>query len=468
MTAEEGVAPPRAIASSVALVVATAGVAIGRIGGSATALTVAEVAILVYALLEAPRLHRGARIMAGAALASGALTAFAAGAGPVLLAALDRVAFFAALLTGLAFLREAGLTSPLLSRVGTSLVSQAPGLRYAVVSVGSHLASIVLNFGVMPLLGSAFQRDGSAAGGGCPRVRRRMNLALLRGFAAMTMWSPLSLSFAVTIASIRSVEWEHLVPLGMMMAALFMVFGWVLDRATGRDEGASPPTVVAGRLSPLRDLLFLVSGVMLTVIVASYGLATSLLDAVIVCSPVLGIAWLVVQSWDGGAMGAVGAAFRRLRARSPVMLPSYRNEIVILGGASFIGTVIAAFVPVGAVQDALVPLSLPPGVLVVLLAWTIIVAGQFGLGPLIVVTVLGAAIPDPAVYGVHPLLLGCAFMGGWGLAVGSAPVAAGILTLSNMAGVRASTIGRQWNGPYTVLGAVLLAGWLVLLDLVLA
>lgn len=459
------------VISALSLLLVTVCIVASRLADMPSASLLAQAALVLFCLAQSARIGPGAKMMVAAAFASAALVAFVATPLHILGAALERAAFFAALLTSLAILREAARASPVLLKAGASLVEQPPGLRYALISIGSHLASIVLNFGVMPLLGSAIRRTGEANGEGAGHIgnlQKRMSLGLLRGFATMPMWSPLSLSFAVTAASIASIQTHRLILCGLMTASIFMVFGFLWDRATetgSRVAGAAIPQ--GGHIRPLLEMALLVAAVISAVVLIAWLLSASSIDAVIVGCPVIGLVWLSCQVKTPGIRARLFQPVRLLVAQLQHTLPGQRDEIFILGGASFVGTVLAALIPVSALQTADASLSIPPAVLAVLIGWTVVIAGQFGLGPVLMVTVLGSAFHDPAAYGIDPVLLGVALMGGWGLAVGSTPVAAGILTLARIWNVRAGEIGRQWNGGYTIAASVVLAVWLLLLNAVL-
>jgi hypothetical protein len=284
----------------------------------------------------------------------------------------------------------------------------------------------------------------------------------------MTMWSPLSLSFAVTASSIASIETHRLILYGLMTASVFLVFSFLWDRATetGSHE-AGTATTRRGRIRPLLEMALLVAAVISADVLIAWLLGTSSINAVIVGCPMIGLVWLSCQVQTPGIGARLSQPLKLLAAQLQHTLPGQRDEIFILGGASFVGTALAALIPVSALQTADAALSIPPPVLAVLIGWTVVLAGQFGLGPLLMVTVLGSAFHDPAAYGVDPILLGVALMGGWGIAVGSTPVAAGTLTLARIWNVRAGEIGRQWNGRYTVAASVVLALWLSMLDLLL-
>lgn len=457
--------------SSIALIVCTVSTALVHTVSLHILSGPAIAGLLVYLLREGRCFGIAARILCAAAAGAGVAAVFLAPApSQILLEALDRTAYFATLLTALAVLREAALRSPLMEEAGASLLHHPSSLRYLVISLGGQLAAVILNFGVMPLLGGAIlgtrdaaQREKEPLG----ESRRRMCLALLRGFATMTMWSPLSLSFAVTFASVGTVKWQSLMLVGLGTAVLMSLFGFVWDivRHDRKDRAESNPMHQASRMemAPLLRLAGVVTVIVCLAWLVSWSLGVSLIDAVILTVPVIGIFWVMVQELPTKSLAALPRGFAYLSQNLAVSLPAQRNEVAIIGGTAFIGAIVAALMPERAAAF-LLNFGLPPIMVVVIMCWSVIAAGAIGIGPLIMVTVLGSTFSDPAQYGISPIVLGVALMGGWGLAVGSSPVAAGIITLAGMARVPARVIGQRWNGGYTVCGALLLAGWLVVLD----
>jgi hypothetical protein len=100
---------------------------------------------------------------------------------------------------------------------------------------------------------------------------------------------------------------------------------------------------------------------------------------------------------------------------------------------------------------------LPPLAVPLLVPVLLIVTGQIGLNPVAVVALLGAAIPDPASFGVSPTVLAFSCMLGWGLGVNMTPMSASAITTARWAGVSPWTVSTAWNTAYTM--SALLLGW---------
>ena len=90
----------------------------------------------------------------------------------------------------------------------------------------------------------------------------------------------------------------------------------------------------------------------------------------------------------------------------------------------------------------------------------LIATGQLGLNPVAVIALLGAAMPDPAAFGISPAVLAFACMLGWGLAVNMTPMSASAITTARWAGVSPWTVSTTWNAAFTF--SALLLSWLVI------
>ena len=146
---------------------------------------------------------------------------------------------------------------------------------------------------------------------------------------------------------------------------------------------------------------------------------------------------------------------------------SERNEVFMLSGAMFLGTVVTAFISPAATAHVIAVLGLPPLVLTILLAWSVVLLAQIGLSQIVTVTLLGGALAEIHGLGVNPLVLASGLMGAGALSACSTPVGAAILTIARLSGVPMRVVARDWNGRYVILGALALAGWLAVLHLCL-
>ncbi|WP_290648457.1 hypothetical protein, partial [Aquisalimonas sp.] len=145
---------PALIRSGLWMAVVLLGTIAYQLSGWAPLAVMAQLALLVYLIGQWSLLPRVAHVLLGvAALAVFGLPWFMASPGEALWLALERTIYFATFLACLSFLREAAESSPLVRRCGAVLINQPPAKRYATLSFGAYLIGVVLNMGVISLLG---------------------------------------------------------------------------------------------------------------------------------------------------------------------------------------------------------------------------------------------------------------------------------------------------------------------------
>lgn len=371
----------------------------------------------------------------------------------VLADGLGRAAFIATLFTALGILREAATTSDLVRRCGLFLAGQPPGRRYAALTVGAHLFSIILNFGSVALLGALIERslEGDRSERGRLRERRMMT-AIHRGFSTILAWSPLTVSMAVVLTALPDSDWAAVAPWGLATAAALTTLGWLIDRAIRPPRHlmrSGPRPRPDGSWTLILPIVGLVGGVFVVGFVLETALDVRLVTGVMMAAPVIAAAWLFGQT------GTLRATAGRLGDHVTIGFAAYRMELAILSSAAFIGSLIGALLPEAAVSAAIAAVPLPAWGLVAGLAWIIVGLGQLGLNPVLSVSAVAGALPAPAVLGLPPEAVAVALTGAWALTAASSPVAASSLIIGSMTGVGPGVAGRRWNGPYALAGLVI-------------
>lgn len=424
----------------------------------------AAAALALYLLLEGWAAQRGGRrIMAmGLAAAVAAIALKPDPWQPMLDAAIQAAALIG-LFTALGFLREAAETSPLIQRCGALMVRQPPGRRYLALALGSHLIGLVLNFGVLPLIGTMVVKGNTAeAAGGDARIvairQQRMMTAILRGFAIMTVWSPLSVSFTVMQSAVPGLGWWPLLGVQLGLAALLMGLGWLLDRrAFPPPPGQTTAGQPAADWRPAGHLALLVAAVVAASVGIAEMLGVPLVAGAMLVVPPAAVLWLIAQH------RAIVPALVHLGRRLTVSMPGFREEVTMLGGAMFLGSLLVSLIPAGETARLIGLIPLPPVVVLVLAAWLVMGLSHLGISQVVTVTVLGGALAALAGHGLPPLAVASGLMGAWALSACSTPVGAVVLSIARLAAVPMRTVARQWNGRFVLLGALVLAAWLAAL-----
>ncbi len=437
--------------------------------------TAAGLAILAFLLLEFPRQRRYAQaVFLG--LAALGLVGVAAASDPwaLFLASWRRGASYAAFFLALTALRDAAETSPLVRRCGRHLVAQPPGRRYAALTGGGYVFGVILSYGAIDLLGAMVARANTlAAAGGSDAVRRlrarRMLMAIYRGFALMNCWSPLNIMTAVVSTAVPAAPMRLLLPIAFVVSLGLLALGWAEDRLhaawRGLAGGARPET--EERWAIHLRVVALVALVMALSEATSQWLGVSLVAAVTLVVPLVGVAWALLQAAPllrrGGAAARrrVMASLGRRGRRFFLRVPGFRGEATVLAASGFMGAALGGALPAHGFAPAL---GVLPAVAIPLLVPVLLVAtGQLGLNPVGVVALIGAALPDPLAVGVPPAVLAFACMLGWGVGVGMTPMSASAITTARWAETSPWTVSTVWNGAFTA--AATLASWVVILAL---
>lgn len=448
--------------SALLLILAWAGTLVDQIGRLPAAGTVAGLALFLFLLLELPKARRFGRVLFGALTAAG-LVALLVVPDPLatFLESWRRGASYVAFFLALSVLRDAAERSPLVRRCGRHLVAQPPGRRYAALTAGGHVYSIILSYGAIDLFGVMVARANTlASAGGSSAVRairlRRMMLAVYRGFAAMNCWSPLNIMTAVVSSAVPAARFGLLIPLAFGFALMLLATGWAVDRASAARlvtrGGARPQT--AERWSIHLRIVALVLSVFAAAELAGYLLDTRLVTGVTLVVPAVGIGWMVLQARRYGWV----ASFGTLPGRLAVFLrriPAFRGEATVLGCGGFLAGGLSAALPQLGASDLLADASVPPLLVLFAIPVLVLATGQIGLNPIVLIGALGALIPDPAALGIAPSALAFACMLGWGLGAGATPISASSITTARWAGVSPWTVATVWNAPYTLIGLVL-------------
>ncbi|WP_211100573.1 hypothetical protein [Acuticoccus sediminis] len=374
---------------------------------------------------------------------------------------LSVAAFVAAFFSALTTLRHAAQTSPAIAACGRFLANQPPGRRYAALSVGGQLFSLLLNYGAIALLGSL--AASSAREEKDPEIRavrmRRMLLAIQRALVATLPWSPLSFAVAISTSLLPGTSWSTLVLPSFVSGLLLVGIGYALDTIfKPRVTRAAPRPPSEEGWGALRPLVLLL--VTLFSLVATLQILTGVRTVGVVASvvPFVSAGWVAAQAKRGNRI-----RYLRERALNYMRrdLLAYRGEITLLSMAAYIGTVGSTLVAEWLASIGTDLSQVPAGVILVALVWVFTFAGQVAMNPILTASMILPLLPTAAAMGVSPTSIQVAVTAGWALSGANSPFTATTLITGSFAGTSPWTVGLRWNGLYSILCGTALSVWVL-------
>lgn len=423
------------------------------LSGATFAAGLAQLLLVGFLLLGWSRFSSMARLLA---LACVAVSLFALWRLPspwtVLHEAAGGFVFLAAFMTALALLRLPAYRSRLIRHCGQSLLMQPPTWRYPMLSLGSTLFGIVLNFGVLNLFLSMIDKAntlGSAQGRAWLQEvrRRRMLVATLRGFTLAPLVSPLGIGVAVVLGNLEPLTWTELFPYVLVSAIVLFLLGWACDQIAGPRPRASAIVTERPSLMPLAAFSMLLLALVMLVFSLAAVLSLRLPQAVLIGVPLGAWVWLAWQCRRVGYAG-MGPATALLARRLPDVLGGIGNEVVALGSGAYLGYLSVAMLDPAQLEGISSLLVALGSWLPVMTLLMVVVLAQVGINPIISVTFLTSMVAQVGLEGVSLPLLGAALLAGWSLTMVSSPFTAAMMIMSRFTGMTARQIGLRWNGAF--------------------
>ncbi|WP_141246466.1 hypothetical protein [Actibacterium ureilyticum] len=412
----------------------------GAVFDNPTLSALAAVLAVIWIVLQWPRLIPLARRFAGLAAICAALAMLAAPQVALrLMTALVQGTGFAGLMMVLGLLRQPVKRAVVTRQAAEHLLSFRSGYRYGGVLAGAQFMALVFNIGIIAMIGDVTQPADGPDGRHDP-ARRAMVVAAMRGAALVTIWSPMSLGFAIVTAGVPAIEPLQLVAVAFAFTTVVVVLSgvWPLLPKEARLSDNTP----RGAELRAQTALFKVLGVSALLLVLTISLhrvlSLSFTLSAIVVLPVFAMVWLAFEPACG-----VGYAHRLRGALAG--LADLRSESALFLSANIIGAVLSL-----AIQSSpLWPMlsnggfaSLPT---LLLCLFAIPLAAALYL-PNSIMVVLTAQVLGPTALGQsHPLALGLTLCIGWALAICVNPISAMNLIVARYCDVPASRVAHVWN-----------------------
>ena len=384
----------------------------------------------------------------------------------ILLQGLDTATYMATFLLTLGMLRTAAATSPAVLECGIYLTQQPPGRRYAALHVGGHLLGLLLNFGVLNLLGPMIRRGVESGDPALAEIREQRQIsAVLRGFPTILLWSPATITQALMISLLPGVDAARLLTLGLVLTLIMLGVGWLEDRvrwhkfqrARAHIKRPPPPPAPWRAFGGMAFICLALAG---SVVLVKLALDIPIVPALITAIPCVVLVWIMLQNTGQGLGTAIAAAGQRLSQIVTISFPNASPETLTLSSSAFIGVLVAALLPPELVAAAIRPLEDQPLLLLAIIIAIVPLASQIAFNPIISVVVLGGALIRVPGLPVEPTILALALASGWMLALPGSPFSIPCLILGRLLNRSGTQISWRWNGVYTLMAYATVLGFI--------
>ena len=179
--------------------------------------------------------------------------------------------------------------------------------------------------------------------------------------------------------------------------------------------------------------------------------------AMMVAAPLVLIGWLVFQA-RGQSARIAGGVRERLVTIAQTGLPQSATAAVTLACAGFVGRAGAALIPAEDLTEWIGLDSFPAWVFMLATTLGVTLLSQFALSPIMMAVFFGAVLGSLPSLPADPTLTALAVATGWAVSTTFSPFATGVIFLSRVSGHGGAKLTYNWNGPFSVLSVIVLAG----------
>ena len=386
--------------------------------------------LMLYVAFAWLRASRHIRVLFVLVVSVAALIAGVESDAGILVRGFQSVLIFGAFFPAVMLLRATAQSSVWVRRLQQEMGGLSQDQARAWTMYGSHALGGVLNVGAMGVIAPAVMRDAD--------LERRVVLATgaAHGAGAAVMWSPFFVSLAFVSQLVPSVPlWQPMV-MGAGLAAMGLAVSHLLYTPALRGKAlATSLRALGGIAAPTTVMVG-------TVVGATLMLGLSGLQAVALTLPLLCLAYLAVCKRDTQVQVARQAfsAFGR-----------FADELLIVVGSMMLGVAVGSLDSVLALLAILNPGALSGWPLLAAMVVALLFLGQFGLHPMIGVSVL-VPILAAGAFAISPPVIVTAAVFAWGL---SASISIWTLPVAVAATSFSVPVTRLYTRRTMVFGAVL-------------
>lgn len=320
--------------------------------------------------------------------------------------------------------------------ISRSLFGGKASFRYLGMTGGTAILSVPLNFGavgvIATMIGVQIKEKGDSA------LARNAARAVVRGFGASPMASPLSIAVVMTITFLPALTSWKLIAISLPFAAVYLFAG-----ALFREPESPESKVVVAPESGAGAAWFRFVSIIALICLGAFTLTS---QAGLLYSQAVTLTCLVSV--------VIGLLYRRVQDGRVAMpsLAMMNNELAIMGGSSFLGGVIGTFALNWMGSDFALPAWTYP-LVAMAVPWLFFIGGAVGVNPIISGTLSGSILgPIWPEYGL--LGLGLGIVTGWGITIAGTPYSANALLLERCTGYNSKMAAYDWSFKYSMVSLV--------------
>ncbi|SNT02304.1 hypothetical protein SAMN06265795_11221 [Noviherbaspirillum humi] len=380
------------------------------------------------------------------------------------ISALQRGVFIAGLLlsvtSSVMLIARSAVQSHRIGFIGSCLRERQGRARYLAFTLASQFFS-----GILGLAGANLMFVMAApTNEGRSETRTATVVAVGRGFAAASCWSPIFGNMAILLALYPSLHWIEVFPTGLALGQMILIVGVLMqpnrqagEMTAGEAQAPTPTGVILRSALPLMVSLLGFLGLLI---------ATSRLLNIIISAAIILLApWVALLANSFMASAAPGQSRLRLGAlqvwQGMQRFPNLASEALLFIAAGCAGSIMASAFPASWIAAIGGVLSGHALLGIAFLLLVILGTAVIGIHPVLSAVFLASSL-TPEVLAVPPLVHMAAILAGWGLSASVTPFSVVSLTASRYAGesLYAISMGRNWRFAVVNVGvACLVLAW---------
>jgi len=465
--------PKLPVASSLCLVIIFIMTIISEWASYTVAAVIAVIALIVFTVIEWQRFDLTAKSLASI---TAIFTLILSLSSQITLQELsvicNSVAFFSFLLIALGVLKDAALTSNSIRLTGLALLEQKPTRRYAMLTVTAHILGILMSLGSVNLLGTMVQQGLSHNSKAIdPRIeqarKRRMMMAVMRGFCSIPLWAPTSVTIALLVTTIPKLQWTDILPYGLYITLAMLLFGAWLDYIKAPKNLRHLVPAISSDLSDLKVSLPIgIVVITLAILSAALIVATPLrpISTVLISAPIVSAAWIFMQFHHRhNKTISAQLTVRRFQKQVFQRLPLQRSEILFFACSIAIGRLLLSVLDLDWIAVQLAYLNMSPTSILISASWTIVLCSFVFINPMISVTVMAGVLSQLPGVESMPVTIALVMMVTWTIVIGISPFTAVMRVGAKLIDVSPVQLGLEWNGWFSVIVLVVLDVFIIAL-----